>query len=134
MEAFQLYKIKNILILYDAVGTLADAVGEGLNQAEYIQILMPPLMARWNELHDDDRNIFPLLECLTSVAQALGIGFSPFAPPVFQRCLQIIQKTLVEQRQLEEQRQLIAQNPNNRDLELPMPPDKEFIVCALDLL
>jgi transportin-1 len=29
---------------YDAIGTLADSVGHHLNKAEYINLLMPPLI------------------------------------------------------------------------------------------
>lgn len=86
--AFGKYQHKNLLILYDAIGTLADSVGHHLNQPvsschiyarfcfsdersycnrfsllqEYIQKLMPPLIAKWNELKDEDKDLFPLLE------------------------------------------------------------------------
>lgn len=29
---------------------------------DYIQKLMPPLIAKWNELKDEDKDLFPLLE------------------------------------------------------------------------
>lgn len=73
MFAFNGYQAKNMLILYDAIGTLAEAVGDELNKPEFINILMPPLLLRWNKLQDDDRNIFPLLECLTSVCTVTHI-------------------------------------------------------------
>uniref|UniRef100_A0A8C2FM01 Transportin-1 n=1 Tax=Cyprinus carpio TaxID=7962 RepID=A0A8C2FM01_CYPCA len=60
--AFSKYQHKNLLILYDAIGTLADSVGHHLNQPEYIQKLMPPLIQKWNELKDEDKDLFPLLE------------------------------------------------------------------------
>jgi transportin-1 len=85
MFAFQKYQAKNLLILYDAVGTLAESIGPELNTPEANAVLMPPLIAKWNELGDTDRQLFPLLECLTSVAQALGEGFAPYAQPVFAR-------------------------------------------------
>jgi transportin-1 len=121
MFAFTKYQAKNLLILYDAIGTLAEAVGGELNRPEFIEVLMPPLMNRWNKLTDDDRNIFPLLECLTCIAQALKMGFAPFAAPVFGRCLAIIEKTLTAQ-----QKAAAGVETNT--------PDKEFIVCALDLV
>lgn len=71
MFAFGKYQAKNLLILYDAIGTLADSVGAELNQPDLVQILMPPLIARWNSLLDDDKGLLPLLECFTSIAQAL---------------------------------------------------------------
>ena len=60
--AFEKYQHKNMLILYDAVGTLADAVGRSLANPTYVEILMPPLTARWAKLKDDDPNLIPLLE------------------------------------------------------------------------
>ncbi|KAK7855605.1 transportin-1 [Quercus suber] len=66
---------RNLRIVYDAIGTLADA-------PNYLDILMPPLIAKWQQLSNSDKDIFPLLECFTSIAQALGTGFSQFAEPV----------------------------------------------------
>lgn len=115
MCAFGKYQRRNLRIVYDAIGTLADAVGGELNQPRYLEILMPPLIAKWQQLSNSDKDLFPLLECFTSIAQALGTGFSQFAEPVFQRCLTIIQT-----------QQLIKADP--------VAYDKEFVVCSLDLL
>ena len=71
--AFHKYQHKNLLILYDAIGTLADSVGHHLNKPDYINLLMPPLIQKWNQLKDDDKDLFPLLECLSSVATALQV-------------------------------------------------------------
>lgn len=60
--AFQKYQHKNMLILYDAIGTLADAVGRALSNPQYVEILMPPLTGRWNKLQDDEDDLIPLLE------------------------------------------------------------------------
>ena len=60
--AFDKYQHKNMLILYDAVGTLADAVGGSLANPGYVDILMPPLLKRWSKLKDDDEDLVPLLE------------------------------------------------------------------------
>lgn len=45
--AVRKYQAKNLLILYDAIGTLADAVGPALNESAHIQTLMPPLLEKW---------------------------------------------------------------------------------------
>jgi len=96
MFAFRHYQAKNRLILFDAIGTLAEVVGDSLNRKEYINVLMPPLIACWNVIKDDERKIFPLLECLTYIAQALGVGFIPYASKVYARCLRIIETKLRE--------------------------------------
>lgn len=57
-----IFQHKNLLILYDAIGTLADSVGHNLNKPEYIHLLMPPLIQKWNALKDEDKDLFPLLE------------------------------------------------------------------------
>ncbi|CAI9104774.1 OLC1v1003526C1 [Oldenlandia corymbosa var. corymbosa] len=119
MCAFGKYQRRNLRIVYDAIGTLADAVGGELNQPKFLEILMPPLIAKWQQLSDSDKDIFPLLECFTSIAQALGMGFSQFAQPVFQRCINIIQT-----------QQLAKIDPSSAGVQ----PDKEFVVCSLDLL
>lgn len=126
MLAFEKYQANNLLLLYDCLGTLSEAVNTQLNHPELIEILMPPLMRKWHALKDDDRNIFPLLECLTAIAQALGKGFFVFAEPVMIRCMQIIEKNL-----LQEKEAIRLQQAGHVD---PDFPDKEFIVCALDLL
>lgn len=81
--AFGKYQHKNLLILYDAIGTLADSVGDNLNKPDYINLLMPPLINKWNVLKDEDKDLFPLLECLSSVATALRSGFLPYCEPVY---------------------------------------------------
>merc|ERR1719322_810933 len=120
--AFHKYQHKNLLILYDAIGTLADSVGHHLNKEEYIQLLMPPLIAKWNMLKDEDKDLFPLLECLSSVATALQEGFLPYCGPVFRRCVSLVEQTL---------NQHIAHLQNAEQFE---QPDKDFVVVALDLL
>ncbi|CAL9085871.1 unnamed protein product [Musa textilis] len=117
--AFGKYQRRNLRILYDAIGTLADAVGSELNQPKYLDILMPPLIANWQQLANSDKDLFPLLECFTSIAQALGPAFSQFAEPVFRRCI-----SLIEIQQLAKVDHVTA----------GVQYDKEFIVCSLDLL
>ncbi|XP_060168663.1 transportin-1 [Lycium barbarum] len=119
MCAFGKYQRRNLRIVYDAIGTLADAVGGELNQPKYLEILMPPLIGKWQQLTNSDKDLFPLLECFTSIAQALGTGFAQFAPPVFQRCITIIQS-----------QQLAKVDPVSAGFQY----DREFIVCSLDLL
>ncbi|OCT98635.1 transportin 1 S homeolog isoform X1 [Xenopus laevis] len=120
--AFSKYQHKNLLILYDAIGTLADSVGHHLNKSEYIQMLMPPLIQKWNVLKDEDKDLFPLLECLSSVATALQSGFLPYCEPVYQRCVNLVQKTL-------QQSMLHNAQPDQYE-----SPDKDFMIVALDLL
>ncbi|EKM53367.1 uncharacterized protein PHACADRAFT_259689 [Phanerochaete carnosa HHB-10118-sp] len=119
--AFDKYQHKNMLILYDAVGTLADAVGSALQSPTLVEILMPPLLKRWSKLKDDDEDLVPLLECLASVTIAIGPAFSPYVGPIFERCQSIVHSSLL-------QYQAYQQNPDMDE------PDRSFLVVALDLL
>ena len=42
MSAFSKYQAKNLLILYDAIGTLADSVGNHLNKPVRASFSLPP--------------------------------------------------------------------------------------------
>lgn len=115
-SAFQIYQKKNIFILYDAIRTLCDSVGAHLNKPIFIQLVIPPLITKWNSLLDDDKDLLPLLECLTGVATALQSGFQSFAEPVFHRCLKIIQSVY------------------DMEKKNPEEADREFVICSLDLI
>lgn len=121
--AFEKYQQKNLMILYDAIGTLADSVGSALNRQEYVEILMPPLITKWQGLDDSDADLIPLLECLSSVTIAVGPGFYPYSPPVFQRCIGIVHNTLVA-----------FQQEIQRPVEEQELPERTFIIVSLDLL
>jgi transportin-1 len=94
VEAFKRYQAKNLLILYDAVGTLADSVADKLADPALSQMLMEPIMQKWATLTDEDREIYPLLECVSSIAMAMQKAFMPYTPPVFERCVYFIENTL----------------------------------------
>lgn len=60
--AFSKYQRKNMLLLYDAFSSLAFAVGSKLNQKPFVDSILPPLIQKWNELSDDNTDLFPLFE------------------------------------------------------------------------
>lgn len=110
-----------MFILYDCVQTLAEHVGPELSKDELVQTLMPALIQRWNKVSDHSREMFPLLECLSYVATALGPKFAPYAAGIFARCIKIIHRNLEEG--------VMASEINGFE-----PPDKDFLVTSLDLL
>ncbi|KAG5526841.1 hypothetical protein RHGRI_032939 [Rhododendron griersonianum] len=148
MCAFGKYQRRNLRIVYDAIGTLADAVGRELNQPTYLDILMPPLIAKWQQLPNSDKDLFPLLECFTSIAQVhvalcfgnfmlcfSGIGYWIFA--VCSTCIPEVHKhhpvPTIGKVGLYCMGLLFIfamVNPVSAGVQY----DKEFVVCSLDLL
>jgi len=87
VAAFNIYQARNVLILYDAIGTLAEAVGSYLRQKQYIEALIPPLIHRLSQATDHDVQLIPIFECLTAVSHALGEDFIPYMEPFIVRCI-----------------------------------------------
>ncbi|KAF2104281.1 ARM repeat-containing protein [Rhizodiscina lignyota] len=121
VECFGKYKDRNIFILYDCVQTLAEHVGPALADPGLVNVLMPALIQRWNKVSDQSREMFPLLECLSYVATALGDTFAPFSRPIFTRCINIIHQNL----------EVSLQAVTNPDID---KPEQDFLVTSLDLL
>ena len=121
VQCFESYKDKNMFILYDCVQTLAEQVGPPLRRQDLIDMLMPAIIKRWSRISDQSQELFPLLECLSYVATALGDAFAPFAVPIFGRCVRIIHQNL--------EQYLLAVHNEPID-----KPDKDFLVTSLDLL
>ena len=121
VRCFGKYKDRNIYILYDCVQTLAERIGPVLALPELSDQLMPALINRYQNVPDQSREVFPLLECLSYVALALGDGFAPYAQPIFLRCVNLIHINL-------EQSLAASSNPAMDS------PDKDFLITSLDLL
>ena len=121
VECFDKYKDRNIYILYDCVQTLAEQVGIALRNPGLINLLMPAIIKRWNRVSDQSQELFPLHECLSYIANALGDSFAPFAVPTFTRCIRIVHQNL----------ELYHMAVSTQHIE---KPDKDFLVTSLDLL
>ncbi|OLY82423.1 Transportin-1 [Smittium mucronatum] len=125
--AFSKYQHKNLIILYDSIGTLAEAVGSELAAPKYVEVLMPHMMARLSAIATnfntgvDDYDTFSFLECLSSIAIAYGPSFRPYASPVFYHCISMIQETL-------RQYQMELSGSDEQDY------DKDLINVSLDLI
>jgi transportin-1 len=125
VQAFHRYQTKNTRILYDAISVLAEGVDDQLNRPAIVEALMTPLMDRFRTLDDDDEDLWPLFECLGPLCQALKVGFLPFAPEIFARCLSIITQYYQWLQQANE----AAAAGHDVDL-----PDRGYLVSSLDLL
>lgn len=114
--------------LLDALGALSESVaGEALNQSHILELLMPPLMDRWEQLAmvdyaSEERLAAALYDCVTRVAIALGVSFSPWAPVVWDRCTTVLQEHLMALA-------LYKQSPETID-----PPSTKVFVSAIELI
>eukprot|EP01126_Amoeba_proteus_P021590 TRINITY_DN2196_c0_g1_i1.p1 TRINITY_DN2196_c0_g1~~TRINITY_DN2196_c0_g1_i1.p1 ORF type:complete len:792 (+),score=128.14 TRINITY_DN2196_c0_g1_i1:60-2435(+) len=120
-RAFPTFQRRNLFVLYDAIGAIAQSMGSSLNNPKYLSVLLPPLLSKWNQVSDDNSDLFPLLDCFSHVAVALGSSFIQYVPPVFGRCVRLIENSIL---------QLTAhqQNPTGD------PPEREFLICSLDVI
>lgn len=122
-KCFQSYQRKNLIILYDCVQTFVEKMGyEKLaSKPDYINTLLPPLLHKWQILDDNDTALWPLLECMASIAATLGELFAPYAIPVYERAIKILSNCI----ELDQQCQTDA---------LIDAPEKDFMVTSLDLI
>ncbi|KAK6881377.1 Importin subunit beta-2 [Candida tropicalis] len=122
-KCFQVYQRKNLIILYDCVQTFVEKMGyENLSKnPEYANILLPPLLTKWQELDDEDTALWPLLECMASIASSLREIFAPYAVPVYDRALKILSNCILLDQE--------CQTDPGID-----PPEKDFMVTSLDLV
>lgn len=56
------FQKRNLLLLYDTLGTLADVLGENLNTPQFIELIIPPLLKKFQQVDEESTEIFPLLE------------------------------------------------------------------------
>lgn len=111
------YQQSNLIVLYDIVCTLADAVGSELANPEHLNALMPMLTSRWNAVADSDAAMLSLLECLSHVFRALGMRTQQFAGNIFSRCVSIMDAIYTRESHGDV-------NNSNTD----------FLTCSLDLM
>lgn len=122
VKAFDKYQHKNLLNLYDAIGTLSESVGNLLNQQKYIDILLPPIIKKWTVTKENDAGLFPLFESLSNLAVALREGFKPYAEAVFRRSVALVEHNL---------QQAVAHSIDPDNIEMP---NKDYMIASLDLL
>lgn len=115
---FRLYQKKNLIILYDAVGRLSEKCD--LDETA-MQKLLPHLLQKWSSLDDNDKELWPLLECLSYVSTSLGTRFAPMAPEVYNRAWQILCRCV----------ELEAKSQQDPSI---VVPEKDFIITSLDLI
>mmetsp|Transcript_10500 Transcript_10500/g.39037 ORF Transcript_10500/g.39037 Transcript_10500/m.39037 type:complete len:895 (-) Transcript_10500:2662-5346(-) len=117
-QCFTMYKHKNLLILYDAVGTLAEAVGEKLAIPEIVNKLVPPILQQWHGMEDSDRKMHPLMAAITIVSCSVKKVMKPYVEVIVARCIQIVHNNY----------KMIQEDKANR------AESKRFVMSSLDCL
>jgi transportin-1 len=85
------YQTKNLTALFDAIGTLAESMGELLCHEELISRMITPILTKWNAMDHDDLSQLPCFECLTYITHAVHEGIRPFAEHIYDRCIDQLQ-------------------------------------------
>ncbi|XBW38062.1 hypothetical protein QEN19_003649 [Hanseniaspora menglaensis] len=120
-RCLDVYQKKNLLFLYDTIQVYLEKKQE-LDETE-LNIIMPSIMARWDSLTDSDKELWPLLQCLSTMAVVLGPGFVTMAPRVYERACKIIVDCIQSE---------IAYNNTPNSASKPL--EKDFLVGCLDLI
>eukprot|EP00429_Kryptoperidinium_foliaceum_P067881 CAMPEP_0176057930 /NCGR_PEP_ID=MMETSP0120_2-20121206/28857_1 /TAXON_ID=160619 /ORGANISM="Kryptoperidinium foliaceum, Strain CCMP 1326" /LENGTH=904 /DNA_ID=CAMNT_0017391447 /DNA_START=55 /DNA_END=2766 /DNA_ORIENTATION=- len=122
VQAFQFYQDRNLLILYDASGTLAASVGADLAQAKYVEALMTPIMQKFDQVPDDGKTLMALFECLSHMVHNLGEALLPILPKITERCMRLAMNGV-------RAAQMWEQNPSACE-----KPDREIVAASIDFL
>ncbi|PJF16863.1 hypothetical protein PSACC_03332 [Paramicrosporidium saccamoebae] len=119
-KVLSFYPNRNVAVLYDMVGTIADRI-DCLDHAdlEAFSLILPLLMQRWVDTDENDPSLFALLECICSISVGVGALMAPFASVILQRCVAMAETTL--------KAVVLVASP---DTEI----DFDFCIVALDLI
>lgn len=81
------YKDGPLIAMFDCVGSIAQAVGDGLKSPEILGKLLPLLNTKWEQLGDSNRSLLTLFECFDSVVIAIKEQIENYAGSIFERCI-----------------------------------------------
>ena len=69
------YRGAALIALFDCVATLAEVMGQRLRSREIVDVLIPLLSKKWQQMSDSDKRLLPLFECFEQVIHAVGHEF-----------------------------------------------------------
>lgn len=90
--ALQRYGRKAMRSAYDTISTAVEQAPGLVAQPQLSQLILPPLFGKLDTLPDGDRELLPLLECLTAVVSRVGAASEPFAAACFFRCIGLVER------------------------------------------
>lgn len=95
--ALSLYQTRNVTILYDAIGTLANVLGPALLESwpsHYSQAFLQPFFQKWRQLEPTDYQTPALCECMGFLAQAIGPALAPMGSVLVEKCYYLVKSIL----------------------------------------
>ena len=116
--ALGMYGKNNLRIVYELLAIVADSMGARMREGQYAELILPPLIRKWQSTPFTDREILPILQCMTSIALALGPRFEAAAPAVYSQSCMLLQMQL----------------ECGQDATGGYEADADYLSCALDLL
>lgn len=85
--ALQNYGRRSLRSAYDAVAVAAEQLPGALSTQEGANLILPQLFSKLSSTPDGERDLLPLLECITAVGSAAGPQLQPYAEAAFGRCV-----------------------------------------------
>lgn len=124
-RALAVYERRNLIVLYDALGIVADTLHDSPKlcppgATEMIGPLGPALLQKWHSTETADPCTLALLECLCSVTLATPSHLEPYARAIAGHALQIIQDVSTA----------LSASSGHHDADV----DYDVCIVALDLL
>lgn len=122
-QCFVNYGIRNNVLAWDFVSTVATSVGDALDDTTLTPCYLPYLISRLRIAEDDNSIMIPLLECLAEVCVAIRMQMTPYAAELASRSLRIVYNS-IEANSAAESSVVSSDSAHNKD----------FAGCGLYLL
>ncbi|KAJ6241271.1 hypothetical protein M0813_23463 [Anaeramoeba flamelloides] len=132
--ASEKYSKRNLLLLYDLCGTIAEIVQEELNtKKDYSDLMLQVLFKKWQDIEDDDPHLLAIFDNLNVIIPQITSFITPYCETIFKRCVNIIETTVLGYYAIENSDNNNNNNVNLENFEKSLPP-KIIMVFAIEVL
>ncbi|GIX64423.1 HEAT repeat-containing protein [Babesia caballi] len=101
VKAFGFYQARNLMILYEAVGTVAEVFGEELPQSPFGAFIMQPVMQRLATTDVHTPQFLALMDCVTSLVQCWESMYAAYAEVTIRRAMTAVFEVLYDSKTFE---------------------------------
>ncbi|ORM40699.1 Transportin-2 [Babesia sp. Xinjiang] len=122
VQALGFYQARNLMFLYDTIGTMGQIFGEALPQSPCGQFLMHPVIQRLGTTETHTPEFLALMDCVASLAQCWQLMFACYAEVTLRRAMNAVFEVLYDAKVFE-------MTDGASDL-----PRWDIIGCALDVI